>query len=473
VATCGVHFFLIVMNWQLVRTTKMKKLEQNEQGSRSIQAGTRQDITATAGEILSDGTVLELVWSDLLHTNLNLLVYKSGNPIITPFFEHSGKIYAPPIVDQTILRAIQFPSGVKSFGSVRELFDDAAHSLARKHDLPEEFIRLTTYFNFATWVPERLPSAPLLSIVAPAPAPSELLMQDLANFCRRPLLLSDPSAADLLALPFDLRPTLLLHVSHARPDLQTQLCASLRRRFFFAKRSRAVDLFGPKVVCSRLPLKEVSRNGAAIEIALNPTRRQTPFVDPDSSDKLAADFQSRFLSYRLQALRLAHAPQIDCEDLSNPMATLAQALANGIVGDKDLQRQIVPLLRRQDREFQVDVAASMKCIVVEALLTLCHDGYRQTFVCLELAQVVNTILKGRGENLQVSPEDIGWDLKSLGFHTEPIGRRGKGLKLTDSIRKIIHELAVTCGVRSLQGGAVAKCRHCSEPHAQQAEERET
>lgn len=454
------------MNRQLVRTTKVKKLGHNEQGNRSIQGGTRQDVTPTAGEILSDGTVLELVWADLLHTNLNLLIYKSGDSTIAPSYEHAGKTYVPTNVDQTILRATRFPSGVKSFGSVRELFDDAAHSLARKHDLPEQSIRLTTYFKFATWLPERLPSAPLLSIVAPPPAPSELLMQDLANFCRRPLLFSNPSAADLLALPFDLRPTLLLHVSHARPDLQTLLCASLRRRFCFAKKSRAVDLFGPKVVFSRMPLKEVSRNGAAIEIALNPTRRQTPFCDPDSSDELAAEFQSRFLSYRLEALQVARAPQIDCEDLTIPMATLVRALANGIVGDDELQRRIVPLLRGQDREFQVDVAASLKCIVVEGLLILCHDGDRQTLVCLELAQVVNTILKGRGEDLTVSAEDIGWQLKSLGFLTEPIGRKGKGLKLVNSIREKIHESAETCGVRSIQGGVATRCRYCFKSYAE-------
>ncbi len=435
-----------------------------------IDAPMRQKITPTAGEILADGSTIELVWADAERTSLNLLVYKSNETILTPSYEHADKIYVPANVDSTILRAIRFPSGVRSFGSVRELFDETAHRLARQHDLQEESIALATYFNFTTWLPELLPTAPLLSIVAPPPASSETLMQDLAIFCRRPLLFSDPSAADLLGLPFYLQPTLLLDVSHAGAELQRRLRASLRRGIFFVKMGRAVNLFGPKVVCSQLPLTDRSLFGAALEIAIN-LSRPLSILDQGTSEKQAEGFQGKFLAYRLEALRSARAPQIDCADLTTPMATLARALAAGIVGDDDLQRRVVPLLRGQDREFQVDLASSIECIVVEALLVFSYDTDRQTIMVIEITQVVNTILAGRGEIRELSPEDTGWKLKSLGIQTEPIGRKGKGLRLTNSIRKRIHELARIYGVRSIQGGTVAKCRQCNEPHAQQGEGR--
>src|ERR1039458_3934644 len=195
----------------------MKQLGHKVRENRGLNSATRQDLTKTAGEVLHDGAVIELVWADAERASLNLLVYKNGDAIIAPTFENAGKIYAPADIDLSILRATRFPIRLRSFGSARELYDDTAHRLSRRHDLPEESIALATYFVFSAWSPEHLPTAPLLSIIAPPPALGEPLMQDFSILCRRPLLLNNPNPADLLALPFDLRPTLLLHVSPAGP----------------------------------------------------------------------------------------------------------------------------------------------------------------------------------------------------------------------------------------------------------------
>jgi hypothetical protein len=60
------------------------------------------------------------------------------------------------------------------------------------------------------------------------------------------------------------------------------------------------------------------------------------------------------------------------------------------------------------------------------------------------------ILRGRGEMLEVSPENIAWTLRALGLHTDFIPGGRKGLILLNDVRKKIHDLAAAYGVRALR-----------------------
>ncbi len=72
------------------------------------------------------------------------------------------------------------------------------------------------------------------------------------------------------------------------------------------------------------------------------------------------------------------------------------------------------------------------------------------FPVVELTAGVNTVLRGRGETLQVSPEDTGWTLRGLGLHTDFMPGGRKALVLSHGSRQRIHELGAGYGVRSLR-----------------------
>ena len=63
---------------------------------------------------------------------------------------------------------------------------------------------------------------------------------------------------------------------------------------------------------------------------------------------------------------------------------------------------------------------------------------------------VNTLLRDRGDTLEVSPETVGWTLRALGLHTRFITGGRKGLLLLDDVREKIHDLAAAYGVRTLR-----------------------
>jgi len=83
----------------------------------------------------------------------------------------------------------------------------------------------------------------------------------------------------------------------------------------------------------------------------------------------------------------------------------------------------------------------LPAIVLEVLLARCHGTTGQNYPVADLTADVNTVLRGRGEMLEVSPEHIGWTMRALGLHTDFLPGGRKGLILLNDVRKKIHDLA--------------------------------
>ena len=69
---------------------------------------------------------------------------------------------------------------------------------------------------------------------------------------------------------------------------------------------------------------------------------------------------------------------------------------------------------------------------------------------MDMTGDVNTVLRGRGDMREVSPETVGWTLRALGLHTGFITGGKKGLSLSNDVREKIHNLAAAYGVRTLR-----------------------
>jgi hypothetical protein len=132
------------------------------------------------------------------------------------------------------------------------------------------------------------------------------------------------------------------------------------------------------------------------------------------------------------------------------MQELAYSLAASIADDDELQSEIVPFLKPLDREIRTDRASLLSAIVLEVLLARCHSEIDKDIPVAELTGGVNTVLRGRGDMLQVSPETVGWTLRALGLHTGFITGGKKGLSLLSDVCEKIHNLAATYEVRALR-----------------------
>jgi hypothetical protein len=425
-------------------------------------------IIPTTWEVLPDGTILDLA-RRAGDGEIGFLA-RDGNQFgISSRVEYDGTTYVPAPGDPTILGALRFPRGAEPYGSARELFDEIAKLIALHNDLPERFLLQVVYFIFGTWFADRLPIAPFLSIVASATAPCGVLLELLELLCRRSLLLTVENPAGLWTLPMHWRPTLLLDAAELSVPVRKFLRASQSQGIRFPRNGQALDLCCAKVVCSPEPLRDAPLANLALQISLAPARRELPALSEEASQRIADEFQAKLLMYRFREYSHVSPPDFDVAGLTVPTQCLARSLASCIVGDANLQAGLLPLLRQQDQEFHVERSAGLEAVILEALLRCCHEEDRSNIRAGELAEVTNKILAKRGESLRISPETVGRRLKSLGFHTEPIGSGGNGLWLLGGVRVTIHKAALEYGV--LQE-PVKGCAYCLGPNSEPRKEEE-
>jgi hypothetical protein len=114
-----------------------------------------------------------------------------------------------------------------------------------------------------------------------------------------------------------------------------------------------------------------------------------------------------------------------------------------------------------DREIRADRDSLLPAIVLEVLLARCHSTHDKDFPVTEMTGDVNTVLRGRGDILQVSPEIVGWALRALGLRTGFITGGKKGLSLPNDVCEEVHNLAAAYGVRTLrEPPEKMKCPRC-------------
>ena len=324
----------------------------------------------TAGELFPDGTAIELLRDPGNPEKLTLLLCRNGILDTKCVMSHANRVYAPVSVDPIVSNALCFPTRVASPESTKKLFMDVHDLLRRYLGQLDPCITAMVFEIFASWISPALLSAPILLIFAPAGSPKNLTLQLLALLCRRPLRLAGVKRGDLLRVPISLQPTLLLDEPDLQPAMQSILQAGSHRGWYVPSGKGVRHLFGPKIICSRkLPLgTEFEAN--ALRVSLIPVSGQLPILDKKAEEKIADEFQSRFLGYLLRNFNRVQVPNFDVSGLTDPVQALACAFGAAVVGDEELQAKILPLLKVQDEEIRSDRASSFDSIVIEAILFL-------------------------------------------------------------------------------------------------------
>ena len=432
----------------------MAKIPQPKRGKVSVAP---LEAIETTGEVFADGTALELI-RDSETGETNLLRWDGSDSTIGMEFEANGKIYRPPELASTALRAVRLPGCIASYGSTRVLFEGIRQSFLEYGDIAVDDARLIAYFILGSWLPDLLPIAPLLCIVAPLGVAKAQLLRLLPIFCRRPIMVAEVTPAVFSRLAI-LKPTFIFDEPTVSRPAARLLYTTNNYRNFASGNGRLMDAFSAKVICSQDPLGDPLLASQALEVALSPAERRVPFLEDSVCEKIADEFQSKLLQYRLANLARIRTPTFDVSELAVPMQDVARAMGACVVDDIELQLGVVRLLRERAQGVLLDPSAELGSAILEGLLFCCHEGRLQV-LSGELADIVNLIWEKRGEGCKTTPEKIGWKLRALGLRTESIGSSGKGLRFTEAVRARIHTLAKAHGVPSLRQAAQSECAHC-------------
>jgi hypothetical protein len=429
-------------------------------------AGNADSAIETFGERFADGSAIELLSDD--NENVLRLVFWDGANAETGAqrLERDGKIFVPPAATSDVVKAVQLPTHVGSYGSTSKLLSAIGHFLAQHPGLGSESVSKLAHFSIATWFPECSAKSPSLSVVSADAYSSTLLLRLLRYTCRRSLHLGEVGLSALGSLPLSFRPTLLLDQRPATKQLCRFIRAVGRPGALVLQKRQLRDVSCATVICTGEPLTDEWIIDDVIQVALAPSGGDFAVVDLQYLDDAGYELQAQLLQYRLHNFAKVKDSTFDAPRLAYPARHVARTLGACIVDDPEVESRITSLLQDQDEDSRVRDSTRISSVVIEAALVLCHEKERSAALVGEIATISNAIFKGRDETIELEARAVGSILRSIGLFTERIGSAGRGLLLTNDMRRRIHELAWRYNVLSIQHQTEDLCKYCEEARSQ-------
>ena len=413
-------------------------------------------VVRTAGEILANGTIVEVVSPQFRSTQLSLLARRGKRTWNGPRLQFNDSVYAPAEIPPTIVAGMNLPAFAIPYGSVRSLFDNLVRRFERLRLTPRD-AKVSTYFVIATHFADCLGIAPCAQVAAADACDAVQYLQVLAALCRHPLPLADLNSG-LNRLPRGLYPTLLLGASFFSSAGLRSLLASQRRGFGVLEKFGVTDPYCAKAIIVDESTPEALRSMPCVQIYLAPDRNR-PVADDAILQDIALTLQPQLLDYRLRNHAQVRKSTFDAAQFAGGTREIARALGACVVGDSELQAGVISALRAQDEAVRGARWTRLDSLVVEGLLVLCHEKDTTAVYTGDLTGVVNEILLGREEKLKLKPRKVGALLRSLNVISER-DSKGYGFLLLKDVRRKIHELARALDAAGLRENA-GRCEFCA------------
>jgi len=412
----------------------------------------------TTGEVLPDGTLLELVASrpDLI----SLLVWDGRGSTVVNRARFGSKEYKPLQVDPIFLQAIPLPSGATAYGSTKNLLDSISSLFQCYASVPKTSSALLSSFVLATWFADTLPSAPSIVLLGPEAHEAAQILRLMSLVTRRGLLLSAITPAGLCSLPWALNLTLLVDARKISNKTWQLFCASASPDAYVAIERGLSKLYFARALYVGDSSYDRDLVGA-VEITMTPSQNKLPHLDSKAKRKILDEFQNKLLYYRLKNFASVSGTKVETAQFTNQLQDQAACFGASIVDAPELREDVLALLRPQDQDLRSERSCGLHAATIEALLALCHENRDVQVHVQEIADFANHILRDREGRSDLEPRKVGSVLRELGLFPTRLDRSGRGIILLPKTRAIIHRLG-----REYDVASIAKpfpgCKECTE-----------
>jgi hypothetical protein len=364
-----------------------------------------------------------------------------------------------PALSESLL----LPTDLEGYGTTRNLFNSIRDLLKRYVTLLKNQDELLAYWCVATWFPDALDFIPRLTITG-SRSSADLLFRVLRCVTRRPVMLAGMNSAVLKTIPInELMPTLLIREPRLSKRAAELLDALDQKDYFVASGADLSQFYCAK--CIYLGEDQIREAVVpdGVHVHVGEIRLSTLHLPTDSEIE---KFQNQLFRYRAFHYDRVKLSRFAAHGLLPELRAVAQQLGSAIVGDDDLQKGIIDVLKEQSEQARVDRSSGRKAMVLRAVLFHCHQNDPKQVFAREIAATVNRIYREEGESLKVSGETVGHVLKSLGLYSRRLGNAGRGLILDKSTQIQVHELSQAYEVLP----AVPDCGYCHRLQSPQSEE---
>jgi len=415
---------------------------------------------------------------------LKFLLWEKGSATIRDHIEREGRIFLPPDASSNSFPLFSLPDGLLPCGNPAELLTETCSMISDFVKLRREHLLVVGTFLLASWFPDCFEAAPYLWVVGPLGSAKTKLLKLLCCLSRRGLIAGDLRSGSLYKLIDTWGPTLIIDELELGPyGANAELCRLLRSGSVpgvptFRNGQRFLT-YGLKVIASRQPVADTALLSRGPIINLLPTDDDSLPLDEGAMQQIAKQYQAKLLMFRLKnhmAVKKFRLPPNALQGLSPRTKQIARALTAPLLGDPASTAELLAIVRECDEEARIERSLEPEWLVAECLFALAHEGIESGHLVSEIlvggvAASVNRELENQGEDLRLRARGAGTVLKTLGLRTNKLGRLGRGLKLTSSMKQKIHEIARQLGIdrrsiaslRGLERGyGGAACSLCEE-----------
>jgi hypothetical protein len=418
----------------------------------------------TLGEVLADGTFIEPVRDPADQDAIALMKWGGESAEIGPRLEHGGRVYLAREVDPSIVRELYLRKDFYSSESAPELLDDLVRLFPEYSGQPDNSAKLLARFALSTWVMDALDVAPSVELIGPDCRELKQIFKLLKYLCRHALLLTEVTAPGLCSLPTDLGLTLLIDQPELSEPAERILNASRSREKTLPRRGTLWRPFCSKAVhCAG----QAGMIGA-VRVPIIPLGRVLPPLDERELIRIANEFQPRLLSYRFASYAKVQAAHFDNAICDFATRETVNSLAACLPERADLQGEVVDLVADQAAEVRQENWLDPNVVLIESLLMSCHTPSETAPYVGQVTDVMMTIFSARGEERVFKPNQVSRLIRQLGLKLEPRNSQGVKLRLTEGVRRKIHELAHNFAVPSIEN-PLTGCADCAAPAEPQKE----
>ena len=251
-------------------------MKQNEHTATATAAVARP--IATAGEVFTDGVMIELI-AGVNPEHPQLMLWDGSTEITGAVVEYRSQQYEPAKIEASILRQLTLPARCCPHGNTRELLTEICNLIKNLVGLDEKSASLTARIVLCSAVVDALSIAPALVITGPDIARASRLVTLLRCLCWRPISLTSVTPASFCSLASGVRFTFLISQASVSDKLRKLLDDSSNRNQKIPSRGRLLDLFGVQVIHSDSFLLPDSWPLRSIQISVTPTADALPPFD--------------------------------------------------------------------------------------------------------------------------------------------------------------------------------------------------
>jgi hypothetical protein len=390
---------------------------------------------------------------------LMFLLWQEGSATIRDHIEREGRIFLPPDASSNSFPLFSLPDGLLPCGNPAELLAETCSMISTFVKLRREHLLVVGTFLLASWFPDCFEAAPYLWVVGPLGSAKTKLLKLLCCLCRRGLIAGDLRSGSLYKLIDTWEPTLIIDELELGPyGANAELCRLLRSGSLPGvptfRNGQRFSTYGLKVISSRQPLADTALLSRGLIINLLPTDDDLLPLDEAAMQQIAKQYQAKLLMFRLKnhmAVKKFRLPPNALQGLSPRTKQIARALTAPLLGDPASTAELLAIVGERDEEARIERSLEPEWLVAECLFSLVHEGLERGHLVSEIlvggvAASVNRELENQGEDLRLRARGAGTVLKTLGLRTDKLGRLGRGLKLTSSVKRKIHEIARQLGI---------------------------